>query len=52
MAAQRYHHRPDRKPWGPHPVLELVVTAVVLIAVVAVLIVFLFVYHDFPLRVL
>ena len=33
------------------PLLELVVTAVVLAILIATVIVFLFVYHDFPLRV-
>jgi hypothetical protein len=31
--------------------LELVVTAVVLGVVIAMVVVFLFVYHDFPLRI-
>ena len=45
-----YHHRRPRSPWGRHAVLEMVFTAVVLAVVVGVLVLFLFVYHDVPLR--
>jgi heme/copper-type cytochrome/quinol oxidase subunit 2 len=37
--------------WGRNPTLELVTTAVVVLAVIGMLVVFLFVYHDLPFRV-
>jgi hypothetical protein len=49
--AMAYHHRRRREPWGQHALLELFLTVLVLAVLVAGAIVFLFVYHDFPLRV-
>jgi heme/copper-type cytochrome/quinol oxidase subunit 2 len=40
-----------RTTWGRNRNIELVVTAVVVGIVAVVLVVFLVVYHDFPLRV-
>jgi hypothetical protein len=48
--AMAYHHRRPPRPWGRHAGAEIVATIVVLVAVVAVLALFLFVYHDVPLR--
>lgn len=45
-----YNHRRQRNPWGSNATLELVVTAIVFVVVVALLVVFLFVYHDLPFR--
>lgn len=50
MPRQPYHHRRERKPWGRHATFERVVSAIVLLALIVVLILFLFVYHDIPLR--
>ena len=38
------------KPWGRQATLELVVSAVVVVVIIATIIIFLFVYHDVPLR--
>jgi hypothetical protein len=44
-----YHYRrPARR--GPNPRLETALAVLVLLILVAAAIVFLFVYHDFPLR--
>ncbi len=47
-----YHYRRPRDRSGPgrNPRLELAVSAAVLLVVVALIALFLFVYHDFPLR--
>jgi hypothetical protein len=45
-----YHHR-QRKDWGRNPRAEQIATVVVLALIVVALVVFLFVYHDLPLRV-
>jgi succinate dehydrogenase hydrophobic anchor subunit len=45
-----YHRKPRRSPWGRNASLEMVATAIVLVLLVGVLVLFLFVYHDFPLR--
>ncbi len=50
MARQGYHYRRPRN-WGRNATLEIVLTAVVLVALVGGLVVFLFVYHDLPFRV-
>ena len=46
-----YHHRRERSTWGRRGTLEMAVTIVVIALVLAMIVVFLFVYHDFPLRV-
>ncbi len=48
---QTYYNRRRRERPSRHPRLELVVSAFVLIVVIVMLLVFLFDYHDFPLRV-
>jgi hypothetical protein len=45
-----YYRRPQQRSRG-NPRLEAFVTVAVMLAVILVLVVFLFVYHDFPLRV-
>jgi succinate dehydrogenase hydrophobic anchor subunit len=45
-----YHRNRRRNPWGRNASLEMVATAVVLVLLVGVIVLFLFVYHDFPLR--
>ncbi len=45
-----YHHRRTNRP-GSRATFEAVVTAIVLILVVATLVVFLFIFHDLPFRV-
>jgi hypothetical protein len=49
LAMPYYHRRPPR-PWGRNARIELVATALVIVIVVGVLALFLFVYHDVPLR--
>jgi hypothetical protein len=44
-----YHRRP--RPWGRNARVELVATALVMVIVLGVLVLFLFVYHDVPLRI-
>jgi heme/copper-type cytochrome/quinol oxidase subunit 2 len=47
-------HRTRRKqyrPWGRQATLEMVVSAVVLILLIATILVFVFVFHDFPMRI-
>lgn len=51
MARRHRTRRKQYKPWGRNATLELVITALVLLALIATAIVFLFVYHDFPFRV-
>jgi hypothetical protein len=46
---QRYYHRRQRE-WGRRAKLELTLTIVVVLAVIAAILIFLLVYHDFPLR--
>ncbi len=50
MASQRYHHHRPHKPWGRRANLELAATIIVLVLLVGLIVLFLFVYHDFPLR--
>ncbi|MEA2125579.1 MAG: hypothetical protein QOI80_2361 [Solirubrobacteraceae bacterium] len=50
MASQRRTRRRQYKPWGRQATLELVISALVVIALIATAVVFLFVYHDFPFR--
>lgn len=47
--AMAYHHRREHS-WGRNARLELIMTAVVIVVVLGVLALFLFVYHDVPLR--
>ena len=45
--------RPPRRrrgEWGPHARLEMILSALVLIALVVTAVVFIFVLHDFPFR--
>ena len=47
-------HRTRRKqyrPWGRQAKFEMAITVFVMLAVIATVVVFLFVYHDFPFRV-
>jgi len=46
----RSYRRRRLKPWGQHATLELVLTATVLGLIVALFVVFVFVYHDIPFR--
>ena len=48
--AMGYYHRPRREPWGRYARFELVLTVLVLVVVIGVLALFMFVYHDVPLR--
>lgn len=43
--------RKQYKPWGRQAKFEMLISALVILAVIATVIVFLFVYHDFPFRV-
>jgi hypothetical protein len=45
-----YHHR-QQKSWGRNARAEQIATVVVLVLLVAVLVVFLVIYHDVPLRI-
>jgi succinate dehydrogenase hydrophobic anchor subunit len=45
-----YHRNRPRNPWGRKAGLEMMATAVVIVLLVGVIVLFLFVYHDFPLR--
>jgi|GEM_PF-6084840 len=51
MPPRHYYYRRPREGRERNGKLELVVTVVVLAVLIATLVVFLFVYHDFPLRV-
>ena len=44
---QRYYSRKPRE-WGRHVKLELALTIIVIVAVIATLLIFLLVYHDLP----
>jgi hypothetical protein len=46
---QRYYHRRPREG-GRRAKLELALTIIVVVAVIAAILIFLLVYHDFPLR--
>lgn len=50
MPSPRRTRRRQYKPWGRHPTLELVLSAIVLVVVIVTLVVFLFVYKDLPFR--
>ena len=45
---QRYYSRRPRTGWGRHAKLELAVTIIVTVVVIATILIFLLVYHDFP----
>ena len=51
MESQSYNSRSARRRPQAMTGLELFVTVATLVAVVALIVVFLVVYHDFPLRV-
>jgi hypothetical protein len=46
----RYYSRKSRNPWGRHAKLELALTIIVVVAVIATILVFLLVFHDIPFR--
>jgi heme/copper-type cytochrome/quinol oxidase subunit 2 len=45
----RYYSRKPRE-WGRHAKLELTLTIIVILAVIAALLIFLLVYHTLPFR--
>lgn len=45
----RYYHRKPRE-WGRHARFELILTIVIVVLVIATILIFLLVYHDFPMR--
>jgi hypothetical protein len=47
----RYYYRRPRDRRARHPRLELIATALVVVLLIALLVTFLVIYHDFPLRV-
>ena len=47
----RHRTRRSHKPWGRNQRLEMVVSAIVLVGLIATALVFIFVLHDFPFRV-
>ena len=47
---QRHYYYKPRREWGRRAKLELAVTIVVIVAVIATLVIFLVVYHDLPFR--
>ena len=51
MAQGHYHSRASRRSAPAMTRLELTATVLTLVAIVALVVVFLVVYHDFPLRV-
>jgi len=51
MASRHYFSRRPGNIPRRQATLELVVTAFVFVLVVVALVIFLFVYHDFPLRI-
>jgi hypothetical protein len=51
MPSRRYYYRRPRDPRGRNPRLELALSVLVVAVMVGALLVFLLVYHDFPLRV-
>ena len=51
MPARHYYNRRRRDTRGRNATLELVVTVVVMALLVVGVLVFLFVYHDFPFRI-
>lgn len=46
---QRYYSRKPRG-WGRNAKLELILTIIVIVAVIATLVIFLAIYHDLPFR--
>ncbi len=51
MAGRHYYYRRPRPRTRGNPRLENFVAGAVIVIVVVTLLMFLFVYHDFPLRV-
>jgi hypothetical protein len=51
MATKHRTRRKQYRPWGRQERLEMAISAVVLILVIATVLVFIFVFHDFPMRV-
>ena len=49
--AMRYYNRPRRARRSRNPRLELALSAIVVVAILVTIVVFLLIYHDFPLRV-
>ena len=47
---QRYYSRKPRG-WGRRAKVEMAVTIVVIVAVIATILIFLLAYHDFPFRI-
>jgi hypothetical protein len=47
---RHYHYRPERSFSERHHRFEVAITAAVLIAVIATILIFVVVFHDFPLR--
>lgn len=47
---QRYYYKRPHKPWGRHARLELALTVMVVLAMVATILFFLLVVHDVPFR--
>jgi heme/copper-type cytochrome/quinol oxidase subunit 2 len=45
----RYYSRKTTQ-WGRHPKLEIALTVIVIVAVIAALLIFLLVYHTLPFR--
>jgi hypothetical protein len=43
--------RKQYKPWGRQARFEMAITIAVLLAIIATVVIFLFVYHDFPMRI-
>jgi len=51
MASKHRTRRKQYRPWGRQAGFEMIVSAIVLVAVIATILVFIFVFHDFPMRV-
>ena len=47
---QGYYYRKPRSGWGRHARLEMAVTIIVIVAVIATILIFLLVFHDIPFR--
>ncbi len=43
--------RKQHRPWGPQARFEMIISAIVLVLLIATVLVFVFVFHDFPMRV-
>lgn len=51
MTSKHYHSRAPRRSTQQTTNLELLATGLVIATIIAALVLFLFVFHDFPLRV-